>query len=256
MQLGERFKTSNPYQKNRRRWYLPIAPTPDHPDAITKKTKNVFPTLELGHGSTLRLNSYVNIRHVYSIDLSLLQQYYNSYAPGIEKFWFNRTSTIAMLERGSALQKYVVAPQFGMLPKTTPEPTAEPIPASSDIDQTEEGNGAYSGPLIVVGVLTPETVSRGSPAASDRAQEDFRIRHTGGKRRAGPRPKVPPDAERSPVVMSVPPMGQFFEGFGSMATITHQRLMALSYDPNAIKRPLNRAWRDFKGVSAVAIASM
>jgi hypothetical protein len=281
------------HQANRRGWFLPIAPTPDHPDHDPTRENLKMPTLELGSGATLRSRSYVNVRYVFSIDRSLLQPYYNPNAPSRHMFRFTRDSTNKMLRRGRVVQTYVPGRQFGDAPEPTPaftddeqrvrrdavdrEPliavevmptvnvqrkplpksasTSAPMPAPTDIDRTVNRNGADREPLIVVGVLPTTTTPRGSSAASGRIQGDFRMLNIGDKRIAGTRQKEPPD-ESSPVVMAVRPMVQFLEGFESIAAVTHQRLMALSYDPNAIKRPLDRAWRDFKGVTAIAIASI
>ncbi|KAI9874011.1 MAG: hypothetical protein M1823_007784, partial [Watsoniomyces obsoletus] len=61
--LSQVYDEAVPAQASRRTWYLPIAPTPDHPDATSKKTKKRFPTLMLANGATLKRNSWVNIRH-------------------------------------------------------------------------------------------------------------------------------------------------------------------------------------------------
>jgi hypothetical protein len=272
-----------------RGWYLPVAPSPQHIDHDPTRKSRDLPTLELGSGATLRSASYVNIRNIYSIDLSLLQPYYNSNAPHRQLFRFTQKSTHEMLKRGKFVQEYVPGRQFGDLEpmpaakdidqrarrddrepllmmgvmptrivprKPLPKPTSELTPSSTDGANRVDKDEAYREPLIVVGVLPSTNVPRGSSAASDCIQQDFRMLNTDGEQRTGQRLKEPPDSARSPFMMSVQPIGQFLEGFESVATVTHQRLMALSYDPNAIKRPLDRAWRDFKGVTAIAIASI
>jgi hypothetical protein len=268
------YDKQSPHHISTRGWYLPVAPSPQHIDHDPTRKSRDLPTLELGSGATLRAASYVNVRNVYSIDMTLLQPYCNANTPDRRLFRFTRTSMHEMLKRGKFVHQYVPGRQFADL---------EPIPATRDIDQRAQRDDRE--PLIVVGVMPARAVPGKAPPSTDsnranndggdrepliavgvlpstvaptstRMQEDFRMLNTDGEERTGQRPKEPPDNTRSPIMMSVRPMGYFLEGFESVATITHRRLMALSYDPNAIKRPLDRAWRDFKGVTAIAIASI
>ena len=75
--LDQLYNKPNEFHASRRSWYLPVFPTPDHPDAISKKTKKRFPTLVLANQETLRWDSYVNLRHVYKIEMTLLRSYTN-----------------------------------------------------------------------------------------------------------------------------------------------------------------------------------
>jgi hypothetical protein len=106
------YKKSNGFHTSQRTWYLPIAPTPDHPDALSKKTRKQFPTLELAGGSTLQRKSYVNIRYVYKIKIELLRPYTKPEAPDIKTYQFEE-SVIRMLAKGKALTMYGAGPQFG-----------------------------------------------------------------------------------------------------------------------------------------------
>jgi hypothetical protein len=277
------YDPDNATHKYRRKWYLPIAPTPNHPDAISKLTRKRFPTLVLGRGATLRTNSYVNIRHIYRIRHSLLQTYTNPVTPDVEQYRLKGESKIRMIAKCKTLTNYEPTRQFGSLPKPKSEPSAVSMsvsrPASTDVDEGEEedyeedDNGddedddADARPLVVCAMASLDittntmTTARESTATSDRAQADFRLLNTGTERKADVRPKIPPDIERTrgrwvPQDVSVRQVGQFLGEVESLAILAHQRLVTMSYDPTVIRRPLDRAWRDFKGVTAVAIASM
>ncbi|KAF3031246.1 hypothetical protein E8E12_000390 [Didymella heteroderae] len=101
--LDQLYPKSNKFHTSRRSWYLPISPSPDHPDANSKKAKKRFPKLALADGATLRWNSYVNIRHVYKIDWTLLMPYSNLNTPGVTAFRLERESTVRMLAKGKVL---------------------------------------------------------------------------------------------------------------------------------------------------------
>jgi hypothetical protein len=126
--LDEMYNKSNEFHASRRSWYLPIVPTPDHPDAVSKKTKKHFPTLELANGETLRWNSYVNLRHVYKIDLSLLRPYTNPDFPATEAFRFERGSMTRMLAKGKSLTLYEPGSQY--VNQRLKRSASDPIPAS------------------------------------------------------------------------------------------------------------------------------
>ncbi|KAF1976041.1 hypothetical protein BU23DRAFT_502646 [Bimuria novae-zelandiae CBS 107.79] len=109
--LHEIYSKDNEFHASRRSWYLPISPSPIHPDATSKKMQKRFPTLELQHGATLRWDSYVNIRHVYKIDWALLRPYANPETPHIQTFRFDRESCDKMLAKTKILTNYEPGPQ-------------------------------------------------------------------------------------------------------------------------------------------------
>jgi hypothetical protein len=196
-------------------------------------------------------------------------------APSVEQFRLKGESRIRMIAKCKSLTKYEPDTQFGSLPKPISEPIHASMyvsrPASTYVDrgaEDDDDDNVDDLPPVTcamtslnISTNTMATVARGAPIASDRAQSDFRTLNTGTERIADSRPKIPPDIERSrgirvPQDVSVRQIGQLLEEFESLATIAHRRLVALSYDSTVIKGPLDRAWRDFKGVTAVAIASM
>ncbi|KAF2202446.1 hypothetical protein GQ43DRAFT_369098, partial [Delitschia confertaspora ATCC 74209] len=104
--LQEIYGKSNDFHVNRRSWYLPISPAPQHPDAISKKAKKRFPTLELADAALLRWESYVNLRDVYSIDWENLRDYGNPDTPLTHGYRFQRESMIRLLAKGKQLTGY------------------------------------------------------------------------------------------------------------------------------------------------------
>ncbi|KAF2260082.1 hypothetical protein CC78DRAFT_536602 [Lojkania enalia] len=110
--LHEIYGKSNDFHASRRSWYLPIAPTPPHPDANSKKAKRRFPTLELDRGAALRWDSYVNLRHVYKIDWSFLRQYANPDAQDTVEYKMERESMIRLLAKSKFLTGYQTGPQL------------------------------------------------------------------------------------------------------------------------------------------------
>ncbi|KAF2692214.1 hypothetical protein K458DRAFT_326153, partial [Lentithecium fluviatile CBS 122367] len=110
--LHEIYSKSNEFHTSRRSWYLPISPSPDHPDANSKKTRKRFPTLDLAHGATLRWDSYVNLRHVYKIEWSYLKAYSNPDTPERTVFRFDRESMIRLLAKTKTLTNYEPGPQY------------------------------------------------------------------------------------------------------------------------------------------------
>jgi hypothetical protein len=101
--LDQLYPKANEFHTSRRSWYLPISPSPDHPDANSKKAKKRFPTLALADGATLRWESYVNIRHVYKTDWAHLKPYSNLDTPNIISFQFDRESITRMIAKGKVL---------------------------------------------------------------------------------------------------------------------------------------------------------
>lgn len=253
--LDQLYNKANEFHASRRSWFLPVAPTPDHPDALSKKTKKRFPTLQLANDATLRWESYVNIRHVYKIDLSLLRAYANPETPDVTAYHFERESLIKMLAKGKALTLYEPGPQSPTLQRAS----SEPVPVSTEFNTSYEydmyraRSPASDATLIA---------SREPHVACVRPKGDFRLTTTDEDRIAGPPFKVPPDPERYSFLglqvqdVTVQPLEHFLAGVLSIATIANQKLAPPSYNPVVIRAPLNRAWRDFKGVIAITIASI
>ncbi|KAF2625436.1 hypothetical protein BU25DRAFT_309614, partial [Macroventuria anomochaeta] len=104
--LDQLYPKSNEFHTSRRSWYLPISPSPNHPDANSKKAKKRFPTLALADGASLRWDSYVNIRHVYKIDWRLLKPYSNLNTLWVTLFRLERESTVRMIAKGKVLTLY------------------------------------------------------------------------------------------------------------------------------------------------------
>ncbi|PVH93886.1 hypothetical protein DM02DRAFT_482377, partial [Periconia macrospinosa] len=109
--LHEIYSKSNEFHASRRSWYLPISPSPDHPDAVSKKTRKRFPTLDLADGALLRWDSYANLRHVYKIDWKYLRPYANPDTPGEDDFHFDRDSMVRLLAKTKVLTNYEPGPQ-------------------------------------------------------------------------------------------------------------------------------------------------
>jgi hypothetical protein len=253
--LEQLYSKAHDFHTGRRTWYLPIAPTPDHPDALSKKTKKRFPTLELANGATLRWDSYVNIRHVYKIEMSLLKPYTNAECP-VEVFRFERESLIRMLAKGKTLTLYEPGPQF--LNASLTRSRTEPINASNDESHHAEDEMRKEWSPASDAISVPSIV----PSMESETQGDFREASTDGSRLAGPIPKVPPNGERGSVVVSmvhdvvVQPMARLVENSKSLAKMTNKRLLTPSLDIALVRQLLYRAWRDFKGFTAVVIASV
>jgi hypothetical protein len=244
------------FNESRRSWYLPIAPTPVHPDALSKKTKKRFPTLELAHGETLRWNSYVNIRHVYKINMSLLQPYINPDRPNTEVFRFERESTIRILSKCKTLTFYEPGEQFVYqgLQRSNSDPTSEST--ASTLRAREEM--LQSRPLEP---LTHTVVSRGRFVVSGSARVDFQTATPTVDRVVGVPQKVPPDSESLSIVASVvqdivKPWEQLVRDAQLVEVVAQRRLLALSNASVVLRNPLCQFWRDVKGVTAVAIASI
>ncbi|KAH4766330.1 hypothetical protein HBH62_253810 [Parastagonospora nodorum] len=102
--LNELYSKDSEFHASRRSWFLPVGPDLKHPDARSKKTKKR--TLELSDGATLNFESYVNIRHVYKIDLSLLQTYANPDRRDVTVYQFEKESFIRMLAKTNSLTFY------------------------------------------------------------------------------------------------------------------------------------------------------
>jgi len=246
--LDQLYSKSNEFHASRRSWFLPVAPTPPHPDAISKKTKKRFPTLLLADGATLRWDSYVNIRHVYKIDLSLLRTYSNPDTPTVEAYNFERESTIRMLAKGKGLTLYEPGPQFAGpgLQRTRSEPT----PIADDVHYIALPMNTQW-PTITAHPHAPppaQASQNWTTSSHTPGQPDFQFSHTEAARIPGTRPKVPPDGGLTTVISSVQQ---------AVAGATSQKFSAVCQSQlGLVRAPAERAWRDLKGVTAIAIASL
>ncbi|OCK85381.1 hypothetical protein K432DRAFT_283638, partial [Lepidopterella palustris CBS 459.81] len=115
--LNEIYGKSNKWHRKKRTHYLPISPTPAHPDGVSAHpegilARNPFPTLALANGSTLRWNSYVNVVEVFEVDWSLLQTHSNPNTPGVNKYRLDKESLEHLHRKSEELTKYVPGPQF------------------------------------------------------------------------------------------------------------------------------------------------
>jgi len=245
---------SSAYDVSRRTWFLPIAPSPDHPDATSKRASKRFPTLGLSHGAQLRWNSYVNIRHVYKIDWSLLKVYTNSESPNTQSFCFNKESRRFLAGRSKALTGYEPGPQHEVY---TSHDTKRTEPESNSQHSECILQRSISEPIIVSTHIVQEVHTRSlsvpdtasttscvysrtpSPSQSDflddcTSDSDSEVQFSGHN--SAPRAWQPIDRLFKRVSV----------GFGGD---TRPR-------PVVVRRPVDQFWMDAKGVMAVAIASI
>jgi len=248
--LEELYYKSNKYNTIRRSWHLPIAPTPDHPDATNRKTRKRFPTLVLANGAALKSNSYVNVRYVYEINWSLLRLYTPLDMPNMEDSRFELESLIRMLHKSKLVCEYEPGQQFsnGVVMDS---PAAEPIRASTEDmatgDESEPDDETFKAGLSSV-----------QPAISNHAQSDFWLTSSIGYRVIGPFPEIPPDTEVKSTINSSRRriVGFPFDRMLSQAGDgVEGMLIRRSFDP-ALRRPMGQFWVDAKGVMAVFIASV
>lgn len=182
--LGEIYSKTNEFHASRRSWYLPIHPSPDHPDANSKKTKKRFPTLELAGGATLRWDSYVNLRHVYKIEWAHLKAYWNPELPERTVFRFDRESMARLLAKTKTLTNYEPGEQYqfrGRISPPVPHPPSQTIHRAYQEDPPEPHSPADS-------VISSEYSSR-SPIL----QSDFGSAGEAAARSTPKPPKAPPD---------------------------------------------------------------
>ncbi|KAF2833978.1 hypothetical protein CC86DRAFT_390037 [Ophiobolus disseminans] len=256
--LDQLYAKPNEFHASRRSWYLPVAPTPDHPDALSKKTKKRFPTLKLENGARLRWDSYVNIRHVYKIDLSRLEPYTNPEYPGTEVYRFEGESVIRMLAKGKTLTMYEPGPQFVSVGLVRSHSAPTPTYSRKESQHTtRQGTRGSRSPAS-----DPPSAFSAVPSVASGVQGDFQVAVTDDTRIAGPIPKVPPDGEKGTMAMSlvqnviVLPTEQLFSCVKSVAIVVNKKFVAESLGSSIIRQPLDRFWRDLKGVTAVVIASL
>jgi hypothetical protein len=253
--LDQLYNKANEFHASRRSWFLPVAPTPDHPDALSKKTKKRFPTLQLSDDATLRWDSYVNIRHVYKIDLSLLRAYANPETPDVNVYQFERESLIRMIAKGKSLTLYEPDPQV-LNPHRA---QSEPMPSMTEFTPSY----GYNMPRTTSPTPDARIVAARCPSASySDPQVDFRLATTDKDSIPGRPTKVPPDTDdirvfgvRVPVDV-LQPVTELLAGAQSIATVASQRMMSKPCNQASMRASLDRAWRDFKGVMAITIASL
>ncbi|KAF2846366.1 hypothetical protein T440DRAFT_472013 [Plenodomus tracheiphilus IPT5] len=140
--LDELYPKQTEFHMGRRSWFLPIYPSPEHPDAKSKTTRKRFPTLHIANGAALRSNSYIVIRKVYKINWALLEAYENAALPNTQVYCFERESLVRMLAKSKTLTTYEPGPQFQRvveLKETQPEVTGVPSEDTCIVEQ-ESGN--------------------------------------------------------------------------------------------------------------------
>ncbi|KAH8730190.1 hypothetical protein GQ44DRAFT_816956 [Phaeosphaeriaceae sp. PMI808] len=234
--LDQLYSKSNEFHASRRSWYLPIAPAPDHPDALSKKARKRFPTLKLANGAILRWDSYVNIRHVYKIDLSLLRPYSNPETPDTVFYGFEGESMVRMLAKGKTLTMYEPGSQFvgHNLTRSASEPVYRPTNGEDIIiDHMGRPGSPASGPGI-------------STTTSHPHSKDFHLVDSDTDRIVGPPPKVPPDGEKqSNNILFVldgilRPLDYFLGSIKSLAVAANETPTEMKLKPISITQPLNR----------------
>ncbi|KAF1849822.1 uncharacterized protein K460DRAFT_273571 [Cucurbitaria berberidis CBS 394.84] len=256
--LDQLYNKTKEFHVSRRSWYLPIAPTPDHPDAISKKTKKRFPTLKLAGGASLRWDSYVNIRHVYKIEWSLLKAYGNPETPNTQLYRFERESSIRLLAKSKILTMYEPGPQLQST--VLKRSISEPIRVSTHITQTveedrQEVRSRSSDRASLASIVYSAT---SSPPWSDFQRQDIERSTI-----PDPLPKVPPDRVKKTIAMPfIPqvirgPWDRFVIGVNHhMLPIDGPKPVAISFDVTNMRGSVDGFWVGVKGVMAVAIASM
>lgn len=188
--LDQLYPKSNEFHTSRRSWYLPISPSPDHPDANSKKAKKRFPTLALADGAALRWDSYVNIRHIYKIDRTLLKLYANLNTPKTSLFRLERESTVRMVAKGKILTLYEPGVQV-LLPGMHKARTA-PFRLSTDSASDTE---RVLPELEQSDSDTESVVSPAAPRTPSAYGSNFRAISGDGDRSTKPSPGEPPLAK-------------------------------------------------------------
>ncbi|KAF1839146.1 hypothetical protein BDW02DRAFT_487135 [Decorospora gaudefroyi] len=268
--LAQLYNKSNEFHVSRRRWYLPVAPAPNHPDATSKMTRKRFPTLELADGATLRWKSYVNIRHVYKVNWSLLKVYTNPEMPTGHRYRFERESTIKLLAKSKILTKYESGLQYQspllkiqvMSPKEAglqrpvqalerskseqeSKRTSKHATREGELRRSSVPGAASTTSLVDPGILSPQSVFR-MPINENYEIDD-------------PPRKIPPDIEvKMAATSSVQwlvwrPADRLLQRVGAGFA---RNQIGQSFQTVAIRRPIHQFWVDVKGVTAVTIASV
>lgn len=176
--LDEIYNKANEFHQSRRSWYLPISPTPPHPDAQSKKAKRRFPNLDLAADAALRWDSYVNLRDVYRVEWRHLRPYSNPSTPGIDDFRLERESMVRLLAKGRVLTAYAPGPQHQLAaPVSLPGETST---ARSGIAVSELDSQTWS----------VESSRNSSPGPS---QPDFSLPRPERPGYTGRPPRAPPE---------------------------------------------------------------
>jgi hypothetical protein len=122
-----------------REHYLPVYPTGIHPNAKSKRSRKRFPTLKLVDNAELRKKSYVNIRNVFKMDISLLTPYKDWRYGGEVIHRFERESFIRMLANCKIVTtSYKPGPQY--LRPDSKEPISDAEIDEAIADFPEESN--------------------------------------------------------------------------------------------------------------------
>ncbi|KAF3007782.1 hypothetical protein E8E13_010299 [Curvularia kusanoi] len=196
--LDQLYPKANEFHTSRRSWYLPISPSPDHPDATSKKAKKRFPTLALADGTSLRWDSYVNIRHVYKTDWAFLKPYSNLNKPDVTFFQFDRESVVRMVAKGKVLTLYEPGEQVAVpglrtrhtAPPCLLTPTDSNSNSNSNSNLTPYRDGCDMGsPGTECGTVAPPSATS-TPIAYG---SGFRTLSGDGARRTKTLPGEPPD---------------------------------------------------------------
>jgi hypothetical protein len=263
--LGEMYNKSNEFDTSRRTWCLPIALSSDGPDASSKRTKKQSPMLQLANGARLRQNSYLNIRHIFKVDWSLLKVYTNPETPDVKQFRFDRKSTMQLLAKSTILTGYEPGEQH----QTQSPQALECTDFESDV--------AYTIPLLQRSISEPMWVSKENVqmnrtrrfsdsdiyfttscrcSETHSSRSSLRSSGNGYKRKSSPVSKVQRDTvagreSHNPITWSVRhPLDCLLKrvaaGFKG-TTMTKNRLK---------RREKSQLWVNVKGVMAVVIASI
>jgi hypothetical protein len=210
--------------------------------------KKRYPTLVLAGGAALRWDSYVNIRHVYKIDWSLLKAYTKSESADTGIFRLRRESMIRMLAKGKTLTLYEPGPQFQSL--SSERKTSEPRHISGEVDEVIKEISQRRQSLALIAPIH----DLGTCAAP---QADFQRANYDAEQRAGPPPKVPPDADRTPLMRATLslPFDLLLGVLKPIRTASSQKPVVMSLDAT-VEQPLHRFWVDVKGAIAVILASI
>lgn len=246
--LDQLYNKSTEFHASRRSWYLPIAPTPEHPDANSKKTKKRFPTLEIAGDAALRSESYVNIRYIYEIEWSYLKVYENPDMPEVQRFRFERESLIRLLAKSKLLTQYEPGPQAMK--------RSQSVPLSA---MREQGRNIHHGSWD----SQPQQPLAGAPMAiapftTDYIQRDFCLQEAEGYPILGERPDIPPEAGRTPTSRGLNMDGLWCQLDQILNQVSAGMKDIHIMKPSSIhkrRHPLTQCWVDMKGVLAVLIAS-
>jgi hypothetical protein len=193
---------------------------------------------------------------VYKIDLSLLRAYANPETPDMTAYQFERESLIRMIAKGKSLTLYEPGSQVPNPQRAETEPIQPLVGFSTRYEYDMPRTTSPAPDTRMFTAWRPQ-------AAYSNPGVDFQFTTTNKDGIPGPPTKVPPDTDDRRITFGlrvqpdvVRQMEQFVAGVQSVATIASQRLVLPPYNPATMRAPLDRAWRDFKGVVAITIASV